>query len=508
MTDRFAATPSSPSGTEPYSPQRRTALVLTGTGTAGAYHAGVLRALHEAGVKLDVVAGRGVGVVGALFAAVDGSQRLWDDKGFWRAPAVRTMYGWRPVPRVIAGALAASLVIVAMPIAAVAIGLIVFPVDFLLKMVGAAGAPDLVGAYLGFAQAAFAAEGLPTWLPRLVLVVLGAAAAAAILDGWMNGPRRGHGAFWWRATRPPLSSSGAITHCWRVMWDLVRGAAQLPPPPPEELGRRYVEMLADNIGQPGFRELLVAVHDSDAHRDLIFALVSEDRRRDLIRRPTTDAAESRRAEVFDLAGVARDHLPDAVAAALTVPLATEWHRVTFAPDAYWRGETHRLSDRPAALIRLIDELIALGVQQIVLVSAAPESPGPHALAAPRLDGRGRLGEYLQSCEAAVVRDATTTTGGVRIFTLQPAHNPIGPFDFDGGYDDRSRRHQGLGELMSRGYEDAYHQFIEPVVGASGERVGTINAQGSTLNAQGSPIKSQGSTLKAQRSNRNPEVGGV
>jgi hypothetical protein len=25
--------------------------------------------------------------------------------------------------------------------------------------------------------------------------------------------------------------------------------------------------------------------------------------------------------------------------------------------------------------------------------------------------------------------------------------------------------------MSLGYEDAYHQFIEPVVGASGERVG-------------------------------------
>jgi hypothetical protein len=25
--------------------------------------------------------------------------------------------------------------------------------------------------------------------------------------------------------------------------------------------------------------------------------------------------------------------------------------------------------------------------------------------------------------------------------------------------------------MSCGYEDAYHQFIEPVVGASGERMG-------------------------------------
>ena len=84
---------------------------------------------------------------------------------------------------------------------------------------------------------------------------------------------------------------------------------------------------------------------------------------------------------------------------------------------------------PAGLIRLIDELIEFGVEQIVLVSAAPEMPGPHALASPRLDGRGRLGEYLQSAEAAIVRDATTTTGGVRIFTVRPAHNPIGPFDF-------------------------------------------------------------------------------
>ena len=29
----------------------------------------------------------------------------------------------------------------------------------------------------------------------------------------------------------------------------------------------------------------------------------------------------------------------------------------------------------------------------------------------------------------------------------------------------------LAELMGRGYEDAYRQFVEPVVGASGERVG-------------------------------------
>ena len=64
-----------------YSTRLRTAFVLTGSGTAGAYHAGVLRALHEAGVKIDLAAGRGVGAIGAFFAAVDGGVRLWDTNG-------------------------------------------------------------------------------------------------------------------------------------------------------------------------------------------------------------------------------------------------------------------------------------------------------------------------------------------------------------------------------------------------------------------------------------------
>jgi len=456
---------------EPYSPQLRTALVLSGTGTAGAYHAGVLRALHEAGVKIDIVAGRGVGVIGALFAAVDGAQRLWDDKGFWRAPVLRTLYGWHAIPRLLIWSLALAAAIVLVPIAAVALGLIVFPIDFLLKIVGAGGASGWVGSYLNAAESAFAPDALPTWLPRLALLVLLSAAIVAVTAGWRGRSRLGRGPFWWRAVVAPLSAAAIVDHTWRVMWDLVRGAAALKQPDAADLGRRYAEMLSENLGQPGFCELLITVHDADAHRDLVFALVAEARRRDLVRRATTDAAEQRRAEAFDLAGVARDLLPDAVAGALTVPLATDWRAVTFAPDSYWRGETHRLCDRPGSLIRVIDELIDLGVEQIVLASAAPESPGPHALAVSRLDGRGRLGEFIHSSEAAVVRDATNTTGGVRIFTIRPAHNPIGPFDFAGGYDDRSQRTQGLNELMAGGYADAYHQFIEPVVGASGENVG-------------------------------------
>ena len=459
---------------DPYSPRRRTALILTGTGTAGAYHAGVLRALHEAGVKLDIVAGRGIGSVGALFAAVDGAQRLWDEKGFWRAPAVRRLYPWRPVLRLTVGALVVALALVAVPLAVVVAGLVVFPIDFALKMLGASAASGLVRGYLDLAETAFAPTGLPTWLPRLVLIVLGLAGITAAAAGWIERSRRRHrGSAWWRVVRAPLSTADAVNHCWAVMWDLVRGAAVLEQPAPDDLGRRYGELLVDNLGQPGFRELLIAVHDLDTHRDLIFALVGEARRRDLMKRPTSAEADMRRAELLDLSGVARGHLTDAIAASLAVPLATEPHTIRFAPDAYWRGEAHRLCDRTGSLLRLVEELAILGAEQIVLVSAAPDVSGPHALAPPRLDGRGRMGEYLQSSEAASVRDIArrTVEGGPRIFTVQPAHNPIGPFDFAGGFDDRSDRVQPLAELMTRGYEDAYHQFIEPVVGASGDRVG-------------------------------------
>ena len=391
MNDRAGNPPSH--AFEPYSPRRRTALVLTGTGTAGAYHAGVLRALHEAGVKIDIVAGRGMGAIGALFVAIDGAPRLWEDKGFWRVGAVTSLYAWRTPPRVVGLAIGVAFALVAVPIAVVALGLVVFPIDFVLKMIGIGAASGLVGAYVRAAQTAFAPDALPTWLPRLVVLVLTAGAVFVIAEGWSRDARAPRGPWWWRGIRAPLSSSQAVAHTWRTVWDLLRGAAQLKQPTPEDLARRYIEVLSDNLGQPGFCELLMTVHDLDAHRDLIVALLGDSRRRELVRRPTTAADESRRAEVLDLAGTGREYLVDAVAASLAVPLMTEPCSMTFAADAYWRGETHRLCDRPASLIRLIDELIDLGAQQIILAAATPETTGPHTLAPPRVDGRGRLGEY-------------------------------------------------------------------------------------------------------------------
>src|SRR5690349_12514913 len=110
-----------------YSPELRTAVVFSGTGTAGAYHAGVLRALQEAGVKIDLVAGCGMGVVAALFAAIDGGARLWEPAGLWRGDAASRLYPWRPVARLAGWTAIAILGVLAVPLAAVAVGLLVYP---------------------------------------------------------------------------------------------------------------------------------------------------------------------------------------------------------------------------------------------------------------------------------------------------------------------------------------------------------------------------------------------
>jgi hypothetical protein len=161
-----------------------------------------------------------------------------------------------------------------------------------------------------------------------------------------------------------------------------------------------------------------------------------------------------------------------VSAALTPPVAFDPFLLTFDTDGYWRGETHRLCDRPGATTRLLEELAAAGVSQAIIVSAAVAPAAPHRLAAARVEPRHRLGEFLAAAEAASLRDAREIAR-LRfdsVFVISPAHNSIGPFDFSGAYDEASDRHTDVVELMERASEDAYRLFIEPVVGASGEHL--------------------------------------
>jgi hypothetical protein len=180
---------------------------------------------------------------------------------------------------------------------------------------------------------------------------------------------------------------------------------------------------------------------------------------------------------IDLAGAGRDHALDALAGAMTLPLAAEPYVMTFAPEAYWRGESHRVCDRPSATVRLLEDVAAVGVEQVILVSASASLEGPHGLAPARGDARGRFGEYLNATETAAVRDAHSAASSWfdGLFQIRPAHNPVGPLDFGGAYDARSDRYHSLSELIDRGYEDAYRQFVEPIVGASEEAVEKLSS---------------------------------
>lgn len=468
--------------TEPrdsYSPERRTALLFTGTGADGAYHAGALRAIQEAGVKIDIVGGRGMGALAAVLAAVDGSAQLWEPGGFWRSPPIQFLYRWRWPFRLLRWLAVGLIAVLAVPAAVILVGLIVYPIALVLGMSGLDAGARFVQSFIDTLTQAFSPAALPTWLPRLAALLSGAAVVTLALGAWLTwwrAPlhRRTSGGRAWALLGSPIDAGIAVQHATETVWRLLKGGAAIKTPDARDLSRRYAELLAENLGQPGFRELLLVVHDMDAHRDLVFGLVRDPFRKALF--PPPGGVSSRRAEAHDLSSGTQAFAADVLAAAMSLPGVSDPRLVQFAPDSYWRGETHRLVDRPACLARLIEEAAAAGAEQVVIIAATPEPPGPHELRPPRRDGFGRVGEQLASAETAALSDAVRHLHHrfQGVYVIRPAHNPIRPLDLTGAYDEKSDRVQTLDELMERGFEDAYRQFIEPVVGASGDRMTQVS----------------------------------
>lgn len=458
-----------------YSPERRTALVLSGTGADGAYHAGVLRALHETGIKIDLIGGRGVGALGAVLHAIDGAAPLWEAGGVWRNEAAARMYRWRWPFRWLTGLVIALVAILAVPLAALLFPAAIYPVALGLGMAGLPQGEALARGLLETTGRAFGPGAFPTWIPRAVLAVavlgLTVLGIGVLAEQQRRRIRRtAAGPALWSLLGAPIDPVGAVGAATTALWGILRGGASLRTPDASDLSRRYADLLTDNLGQPGFRELLLVAHDLDARRDVVFGLLKEPYRKALFAAAT--ATSARRAEAHDLAGVAREHLMDALAAALSLPAACPARLVTFGGDTFWRGESHRLLDRTASLGRLLEEAAAAGAEQLILVSAAPEPPSSHSLRPTRGDLFGQMSEHLASAESAALADALHHLQHRfhGTYVIRPPYNPVRPMDLAGAFDERSDRPQPLGELVERGYEDAYRQFIEPVLGESGERM--------------------------------------
>ncbi|MEX2271323.1 MAG: patatin-like phospholipase family protein [Vicinamibacterales bacterium] len=459
-----------------YSPRLRTALVLTGAGTSGAYHAGVLKALGEAGVKVDLVAGHGMGAVSAAFAAVDGATKLHDAHGLWRHPALSRAYTWRTGLKIAGGALLIAAALILSPLLLLGVTLAVYLVSLVLSLASMTdAAAATTRAYHAMLDAAIAPEALPTVMPRAVVLVL-LVTVIALVGAWGVARRsaraRRRGAFWQRVVGAPLSSGRLLDVVTLQLWELVRGLVTAPRPAMPEFGRRYVELLTENLGQPGFRELLLTAHDVEARRDISISLLSEPHRTAFHERRSD--GQPREGETIDLTGIQRDAIVTALEAALSVPLVTEPARLAYPADSYWRGETHRVVDRPGCLLHLVDEAAAAGAEQAIIVSAAPPPAGPHQLRTINAGIAAQSGEVLRGIETASLAEAERVARArfASCFVIRPPYNPIGPFDFGGTDDEASDRRMTLAELMERGYQDAYHQFIEPVVAVSGEKLGT------------------------------------
>lgn len=474
-----------------YSPKRRTALVLTGTGTSGAYHAGVLKALDESGVKVDLLVGSGVGTIAAAFGAVAGGAKLYAAGGFWDGVRWGSFYRLRLALRTALALLGASFGVFLLPLGLALIAGILFPLVFIVnavwpgspsRLLGSVGsAPDILR------EPYLAALATPVFLLSVLTVVFLARLLA-------RERRRFAEAF-----ESILDARRGLDRLRRGLWQIARGPAlSNAPPAGPELGKRYVALAAENLGQPGFRELILRTADLETGGVLPFLLL-QDAQRAAFAAARSRAVRSRLEGppgAVDLRAPGYDALLfDAVATGLLPPLAAPVVRVAFPKGGLHAGETHRLGDATLAAGCGISEALAAGAEQVIVVSAAPEAAGPP----PRRRGPRALADAVlgtlerQGVEGDVgVAERTnrmvetlghrTEDGGrawqdpatgrvyrdFALYVIRPERRTLGPLELDGARDPATEVVQTPADLLDQGYRDAYRMFVEPVVGAAPE----------------------------------------
>jgi hypothetical protein len=484
-----------------YSPKRRTALVLTGSGASGAYHAGVLRALDESGVKVDLVVGSGVGTVAAAFAAVAGGSKLYGPDGLWDGAGWDAFYRLQPALRVALLLLATAFGVFLFPVGLALLAGLLFPLVLIVDVV-APGVPSRLIGGLWAAPSVLRAPYLAALaVPVFTLSVL---AVGYLLVGWLR-----HGRRFAESFETPLDARPAGRRLADALWEVARGSAiSAGAPSDAELGKRYVALLAENLGQPGFRELILRTADLETGSALPFVLL-HDVARSAFASTRTRGPRSRLEGIpgaVDLRESGYDSLLfDAVVTGLLPPLAAPARRVSFPKGGIFAGETHRLADATLTAGCGISEAVAAGAEQVIVAAGAPQSASP----APRRRGpRAAADAVLATLERQAlegdVRGAERTSrivetlghrmedGGkawqdpatgrlyrdVPVYVIRPDRRAFGPLELDGAQDPATEVLETPEDLLDQGYRDAYRMFVEPVVGAVPEprRHGTLEPE--------------------------------
>jgi len=431
-----------------FSPRRRTAVVLAGEGTGAAYLVGALRALDAAGVRIDVVLGRGAGALVAAFSGLSAEDKIDGEGGLLAAAARVRLFRVAPLYRFAAVCLATSFAFFAAPALLGLVSVVVLPVQALVRGLfptAAGGSPSWLSSLV------FAVE--PYYLPAIAfpLIVLFLAFSARSFRLLWRG--RGLRAGFSDLFPPPFALDPLERLLSGRLWQLAKGTATGERPPDRRaLSQAYVQLLASGLGQPGFREIVLYALDTDTGEEVPFVALKER----FAKKMTEDPGGGRK-EPIDLSAEGASILFDVLLAALT-PLG-------LAPEVGIRlprgtklgGEVHRFASSLSTGGEALPDAVAAGAEQVFYITSAAASG--------RVSGslweRISLGALKASLERDLLWASERTE--VPVFLIRPDAERLAPYELEG------RPQLGGGRLsatalVDQGARDVERLFVRPVLG--------------------------------------------
>lgn len=456
---------------------RRTAVVFAGSGASGAYHAGVLKALDEAGVRIDLMVGSGVGVLAAAFGAAASGSALYGEKGLWTTLSARRVFRLRKGFRFLRSlGLVALSAFVVPALLALLLGLLLpafLAVDFARPGFMSALTQTIVSFAPALRLFFIFALSAPTFLGFLFVLFRGA--------GILKSSKRRFG----ETMESAFDFSGIEREIARRLWEVARGPAiNEAAPDPSEIGRQYSALIAENAGQPGFRGLVLRAANLDAKEPLVVKLVAEDR-------PGGGRASGSDGLVDLRDSAAAPLLYDVVATAFAATPFVSPRRVRLPKQGAFGGEVHRIAEASSVTGSGLSEAIAMGADQIVVVTATAREPGPFAerrgfkaMAAAFLalqernaiESELRQAERLNRIVETVGHQRSTgerewqdpLTGrrfrSVTLHVVRPRRSLLRPLDLDGATDPANEVETSLHDWLEEGHRDAHRCFLDGALG--------------------------------------------
>lgn len=460
-------------------PGQRTAVVFTGSGASGAYHAGVLKALDAAGVRIDVMVGSGVGALAAAFGAAAAGSALYGEAGLWRGLTSRRVFRLRPGLRFLRALGIVALCAFLVPALLALLFGLMLPVFLAVDLASPGFMSRILQITAAFAPALrlffVMALAAPTFIGLLFVLI-----RAAVL---LRTTKRRLG----EALESAFDLSEIERDLARRLWEVARGPAlDRAMPTTAEIGRHYAALIAENAGQPGFRGLVLRAADLDANQPLVLKLAADDPAGDTPRPLPSEALAPVDLQDPEAAPLLADLVVSSFGSA---PLAAA-RRVRLPKQGAYASELHRITGATAMPGTGIGDAIALGADRIVLVTGAaseqgpkPERRGLRAMAGALLDLQERAmveadlrqTERLNRIVETVGHQRSTgqrewqdpLTGrrfrSVTLHVVRPRRPLLRPLDLDGSIDPATEVETSLLDWMDEGERDAHRCFLDAVL---------------------------------------------